>query len=308
MFLEDYQKFTLQVPSQKLAMVGDSVKANPGITIATLLAENNNLRADDVYAMIASEQLYADLYAAPLIEHRRVQLYLDESIQCAQTYLKTRPTNQLINIALVAPDRLVPNTTLMWDGILWTLLNLGETTTTLLPEVGLPIQCQSDFFLNLLSDGTITIPKTESSTPSEVRQLMDAASPADLRESNRRFQKLQAFFQQPRKQIEDIAPRTLRDWAKRFRSAEVSYGCGYVGLLPRTAKRGNRTPKARYLFQHEQERQDFQGVLLTLLKQVPLNTDLSALMQHWFYFYERSIGCVGVLLRLARSSCGDSIT
>ena len=39
----------------------------------------------------------------------------------------------------------------------------------------------------------------------------------------------------------------------------------------------------RYLFQHEQDRQDFQA------------TDIPALMQHWFYFYERSIGCIGVL-------------
>jgi hypothetical protein len=36
-------------------------------------------------------------------------------------------------------------------------------------------------------------------------------------------------------------------------------------------------------------------VLLALLKQVPLATDLPALMQQWFYFYERSIGCIGVL-------------
>jgi hypothetical protein len=34
---------------------------------------------------------------------------------------------------------------------------------------------------------------------------------------------------------------------------------------------------------------------LALLKQVPLHTDIPTLMQHWFYFYERSIGCVGVL-------------
>jgi putative transposase len=73
---------------------------------------------------------------------------------------------------------------------------------------------------------------------------MDAASPADLLQANRRFQKLQAYFQHQTKQIEDIAPRTLRDWAKKFREAEASYGCGYVGLLPRTAKRGNRIPKA----------------------------------------------------------------
>jgi hypothetical protein len=52
---------------------------------------------------------------------------------------------------------------------------------------------------------------------------------------------------------------------------------------------------ARYQFQHEQDRRDFQAVLLALLKQVPLAVDCEALMQHWSYFYERSIGCVGVL-------------
>lgn len=36
-------------------------------------------------------------------------------------------------------------------------------------------------------------------------------------------------------------------------------------------------------------------MLLSLLKQVPLHTEIQVLMQHWFYFYERSIGCVGVL-------------
>ncbi len=52
---------------------------------------------------------------------------------------------------------------------------------------------------------------------------------------------------------------------------------------------------ARYQFQQEQDRRDFQAVLLTLLKQVPLAVELDTLMQHWSYFYERSIGCVGVL-------------
>lgn len=52
---------------------------------------------------------------------------------------------------------------------------------------------------------------------------------------------------------------------------------------------------ARYQFQYEQDRRDFQGVLLALLKQVPLTVDVETLMQHWIYFYERSIGCVGIL-------------
>lgn len=51
----------------------------------------------------------------------------------------------------------------------------------------------------------------------------------------------------------------------------------------------------RYLFEHSTDCQDFQGVLLALLKQVPLQVDIESLMLHWSYFYERSIGCVGVL-------------
>ena len=51
----------------------------------------------------------------------------------------------------------------------------------------------------------------------------------------------------------------------------------------------------RYLFQLSQDRRDFQAALLALLKQVPLGIEIEVLMQQWVYFYERSIGCVGVL-------------
>jgi DNA polymerase III delta prime subunit len=69
----------------------------------------------------------------------------------------------------------------------------------------------------------------------------------------------------------------------------------FRNLSGQASRRGLDLHFPRYLFQHEQDRQDFQGVLLALLKQVPLTTDIPALMQHWFYFYERSIGCIGVL-------------
>jgi DNA polymerase III delta prime subunit len=69
----------------------------------------------------------------------------------------------------------------------------------------------------------------------------------------------------------------------------------FRNLSGQASRRGMDIHFPRYLFQHEVDRQDFQGVLLALLKQVPIQTDIPALMQHWFYFYERSIGCVGVL-------------
>ena len=69
----------------------------------------------------------------------------------------------------------------------------------------------------------------------------------------------------------------------------------FRNLNGQAARRGLDMHFARYGLQHDQDRKEFQQVLLTLLAQVPLRTDTLALLQHWTYFYERSIGCVGVL-------------
>ncbi len=69
----------------------------------------------------------------------------------------------------------------------------------------------------------------------------------------------------------------------------------FRNLSGQASRRGLDLHFPRYKFQSSSDRQDFQGVLLALLKQVPLSVEIEALMQHWVYFYERSIGCVGVL-------------
>lgn len=69
----------------------------------------------------------------------------------------------------------------------------------------------------------------------------------------------------------------------------------FCNLNGQTARRGLEIHFPRYQFRHEPDRQAFQNVLSTLLKQVPLAVDHEALMHRWWYFYERSVGCVGVL-------------
>ena len=69
----------------------------------------------------------------------------------------------------------------------------------------------------------------------------------------------------------------------------------FRNLSGQASRRGLDIHFSRYLYQNEQDRLDFQSVLLALLKKVPLKADIPELMQHWLYFYEHSIGCVGVL-------------
>jgi DNA polymerase III delta prime subunit len=70
----------------------------------------------------------------------------------------------------------------------------------------------------------------------------------------------------------------------------------FTRLNGQASRRGLPLHFPRYQLQHEEDCTEFQAALLALLKKVPLHTDAEALVvKHWLYFYERCIGCVGVL-------------
>jgi putative transposase len=237
-FLEDYLRFKTDSNPSIQALVKERVKTSPGITLANLLASLSHVSANDVYVMLVQGELYVRLSEVPLVQHERVRLYPDQPTY--ETYIKSSQHQTATSIAATARPTLAANTRLRWDGRLWTLVNLGETTTTLLPEIGQPLQISSAFFYQLLNEGVIKRSEVEGATNPAVMALMEGASPSDLRAANQRFQAVMAGTVAS----SDISKRTLSRWIKQFREAELKYGCGYVGLLPRTQARGNRTAKA----------------------------------------------------------------
>jgi putative transposase len=247
LFLADYFGVPLSVPVQVQTLILQRVREVPGIPLSALAHEGSSIRPNDVYAMLALELLYTDLYAALLIQHGRVRLYLnaDQAHAYAQRS-SARLTSRIGSTRPASPADLAPNTTVLWDGRAWTLLNPGETTTTLLPEKGPPLAIPADYFFQLLDTGVITTLPLEADLPVsvEVDRLLDQASPADLRQANECFARVMAYLQKERAGAAGIAPRTLHRWVARFREAETTLGCGYVGLLSRKANQGNRIPKA----------------------------------------------------------------
>ncbi len=248
-FLADYLIGVPRLPEAVMARIQTQVQATPGISLAALLAELPGIRATDVFALLAQGHLFADLHAVPLGDAFRTRLYLDQAQALTYGLLgSTAPPVVHDGFAAASSATLLPNTRLLWDGRVWTLINLGETTTTLLPEVGEPLQCATSFFLRLLETHAILIPSgaqhLESSAPAQER--MRSASRADQRIANERFRLVQAYFQHDEAQLRSasVTDRTIRRWARAFQEAQASYGSGYVGLLPQIANRGNRQPKA----------------------------------------------------------------
>jgi putative transposase len=247
-FLADYFASPPTIPERLVDLICAQVQTEPGVTLAGMLGRHPEVRAHDVYALIASDQIYADLGATPLRDHSRTCLYLDQ--QTAQAYAHLRLSGPLFSGAIGEPSagHVSANTQLLWDGRNFTLITMGETTTTLLPEVGEPLQIPSAFFLRLLDARAIVVPSS-GKVPlerEEVKARMNGASEADRRIANERFRLVMAYVHKDRDQIEasSYSERTLRRWVADFRAAEASFGSGYVGLLPATSRRGNRQPKA----------------------------------------------------------------
>src|SRR5262249_54463590 len=138
-FLEDYLGIPLSVPAQVQTYARSRVQEIPGLPLAALVGDGAGVRPNDVYAMLAQDMLYADRYAAPLIQHGRVRLYL--SAEQARAYAHRAPARLTSRVGSPLPEVTAPlavNTLLLWDGLGFTLINPGETTTTLLSEQGQP--------------------------------------------------------------------------------------------------------------------------------------------------------------------------
>lgn len=76
---------------------------------------------------------------------------------------------------------------------------------------------------------------------------------------------------------------------------------GTYDLLPfcnldgQMARRGSDFHFARYHMEDENDCLAFRNAFSSLLKQIPLQVDHDALIQRWWYFFEGSIGCIGIL-------------
>jgi hypothetical protein len=88
------------------------------------------------------------------------------------------------------------------------------------------------------SDRTVLPP---SVAHSEAFRLLASASEQDLKTARERFDAVKRRLDG--ESTLAVPARTLRSWLAAYRLARERYGNGYVGLLPKTANRGNRVPR-----------------------------------------------------------------
>ncbi len=243
-FLEDYFRAeSLTVEESSKAAILSLVASQPGITLAELLCHGAKASSDDIYTLIATEQVYVNLGACPLPEPERCFVFRDQQTAVAYSLMvESRVPTTAVPSPII---NLVNGTSVSWDGIGLSILHLGETEVVLSAEDERLIELHRTVFENLVQQGKIKILQTQErpSISTQSWERFHKASPEDQAEALHRYKVIQPYLSGQPPENETIPARTIRDWKAKYLAAQEQYGCGYIGLLSHRSAKGNRKRK-----------------------------------------------------------------
>src|SRR6266487_4473711 len=234
MFLEDYWITPLVVDDFHRHLLLERVAAQPGVPLSEILEPKGEITADTVYALIASEALYVDLTAFPLGEHQQVRLFADAASAASLPHISLPSTPSLLH------------TSLSWAGRIYVLVELTASHALLQGEFGEPVSLPRVFFHHLIEEGAMhPVTSTDAQPHKDVRKILNETGPEAMKVADTCLIAVQALLYGSLSEVTvTVSPRTLRRWKAQYQAAEAQYGCGYIGLIPQTNKRGNRTPRS----------------------------------------------------------------
>jgi putative transposase len=239
-FMEDYLRGdSAAIAADSREIVTAYVLANPGLTLENLLRETERrVSPDEIFRMIAANVVYADLHAAPLAEPSRVELFVaKEMVPTASGDEVRQPQTSFITTFHCG-------STVTWDSRLWKVVNIGESSVGLLSEDQQLTELPRPVIETLICKNRmqVTSPATGRGSNSAACARLSRARESDLHVANQRARMIGHYLESGRLPAEtEAARRTFFRWLARYREAEHSCGSGYLGLLPESGHRGNRT-------------------------------------------------------------------
>lgn len=244
-FLDDYLRSKApEIPPTAHEAIISEVSAEPSLTLEELFKRTDGKASrDDIYMMIAHDEVYVDLYAVPLVDFDYVRVFPDRDTAIAYANIVQIPSS----IGTPTPKfiDLKADSAIQWNGNGWKIVNVGETLVGLLGEGNAFTELPITAFEKLVQDGRITgvtIERSSGMNP-EAKRRFSKATKEDYAEANYRMAIVRAHQSgDPLIIYPPISERTQRRWTEKYLQGEQLYGCGYVALLP-LPNNGNSSSK-----------------------------------------------------------------
>lgn len=245
-FLEDYCRVQNATINERVRELAKSiVTITPGLALSDLITQitnNSTARLDDIFMLIATRELYVDLWSDILAEPERVRVYLNKDV-ASRLSLSQRQSESRFEDKL--SEQLTVGSQVLWDGKLYEVINIGDEKVWLKAVLGKVVDIFRETFDQYIEEGTIKVQNSEINTP-ETKKLVEhiyQANVDDLQEANRRYGAILPYLCGENSKDKVIAKSTIYRWISQYKKAEELFNCGYIGLLPEKKKRGNRIRK-----------------------------------------------------------------
>ena len=223
---------------EELRRLHDTLRIEDSLFLADLTSSPHEFSIDFLFKAIADRLVLADLDTEPLTDQRRCRLYRDStSLEFARS---TKSQTDILGKHDFVLD-ISPGTEFRYGEQVLTIVLLTEKEIVCRDARGNTSTLSRAWLIEAFENKRISI-----SLPT--RQV-DKLNPANYSEhQQRRALQRHAILESGGKGTR-VSERTLRDWRAR-RDRALSIGANEVlALVPRTAERGNRTPR----FSEEQE-------------------------------------------------------
>lgn len=240
-FLEDYLRGEEQtIDESSRTVIMRIVSEQPGITLSDLLNEAALENADDLYLMILFGEVFFDVHDEVLGEPEIAHIYPDRRTADAMRLIQARRRVPAGEPPMVSIE---PGASISWDGNLFSVKHIGYDSVWLADPCGeiIPVNC--DTFEQLVSEGAVKQLSSmrEEAVPNNKFSIIQKASPKDLDIAQKRLQIIAPIM--ANRSSAGPLSRTQFRWIEAYRSHELLFGDGYLGLIPRHSDKGNATPR-----------------------------------------------------------------
>lgn len=242
-FLEDYIVKEYKPEDSNALKIKEAILSNPGLSLLDLIQHaNNQYSADDIYALIAQNKIYIDLYNDIITEPNHVKVYLNKEQYKGFSIIEksSRKRKYSNKIELKTGNRI------FWGDSTWTILNYDRSNKRIFlysNSVSKNVELPIDLFESYISEGYIrAVESDHSDEDNALKKMIAQATEQELEEANKKFEIVTKYLNGEKVEL-NVTERTLRNWVKKYRDAEELYGNGFVGLLSKTKNRGNRNSK-----------------------------------------------------------------
>lgn len=233
-FLRDYIRYSTKDVDIYAKEIREFVIGNQGITLKALISE---YPSDHVYATIAKNYIFVDLYDQKLSRPETVWVYSNK-----QTYEAYKICRESEKIKLPVTLDMSPGAVFNWDGIPHKIINVGKTMI-FVQKVNTAelLEISNNQFYALFSQGRLSGLSQSISQNYMISSVLRKANDNSFQEALQRYHIIRPFVEGAEKDRKKakVPVRTLERWL----SAKKAYGKGFLGLIPRLYDRGNRGPK-----------------------------------------------------------------